>query len=31
VTKWLKEDPELQAIPVVAVTAFAMRGDDIAH
>jgi CheY-like chemotaxis protein len=27
VTKWLKEDPELQAIPVVAVTAFAMRGD----
>ena len=28
VTKWLKEDPELQAIPVVAVTAFAMRGDE---
>src|SRR5262249_37931137 len=28
VTKWLKEDPELQAIPVVAVTAFAMKGDD---
>jgi two-component system, cell cycle response regulator DivK len=27
VTKWLKEDPELQAIPVVAVTAFAMKGD----
>src|SRR3982074_421466 len=26
VTKWLKEDPELQAIPVVAVTAFAMKG-----
>jgi two-component system, cell cycle response regulator DivK len=28
VTKWLKEDPELQVIPVVAVTAFAMKGDE---
>ena len=28
VTKWLKEDPELKAIPVVAVTAFSMRGDE---
>ena len=28
VTKWLKEDPELMAIPVVAVTAFAMKGDE---
>jgi two-component system, cell cycle response regulator DivK len=28
VTNWLKEDPELQAIPVVAVTAFAMKGDE---
>ena len=28
VTKWLKEDPELQRIPVVAVTAFAMKGDE---
>src|SRR5262249_1823044 len=28
VTKWLKEDPELKAIPVVAVTAFAMKGDE---
>jgi two-component system cell cycle response regulator DivK len=28
VTKWLKEDSELQAIPVVAVTAFAMKGDE---
>jgi len=28
VTNWLKEDPELQAIPVVAVTAFAMGGDE---
>jgi two-component system, cell cycle response regulator DivK len=27
VAKWLKEDPELKAIPVVAVTAFAMKGD----
>ena len=28
VTKWLKDDPELQKIPVVAVTAFAMKGDE---
>ena len=28
VTKWLKEDPELNPIPVVAVTAFAMKGDE---
>src|SRR2546429_3464605 len=28
VTKWLKEDPELHTIPVVAVTAFAMKGDE---
>ena len=28
VTKWLKEDPELKTIPVVAVTAFAMKGDE---
>jgi len=28
VTKWLKEDPELKAIPVIAVTAFAMKGDE---
>ena len=27
-TKWLKEDPELKAIPVVAVTAFAMKRDE---
>ena len=27
VTKWLKDDPQLKAIPVVAVTAFAMKGD----
>ncbi|MGE0847094.1 MAG: response regulator [Flavobacteriaceae bacterium] len=28
VTKWLKEDDDLCAIPVVAVTAFAMKGDE---
>ena len=28
VTKWLKEDPDLRAIPVVAITAFAMKGDE---
>jgi two-component system, cell cycle response regulator DivK len=28
VTKWIKDDPELHAIPVVAVTAFAMKGDE---
>ena len=28
VTKWLKDDEELHHIPVVAVTAFAMKGDE---
>jgi len=28
VTKWLKGDAELRSIPVVAVTAFAMKGDE---
>jgi two-component system cell cycle response regulator DivK len=28
VTKWIKDDPELRAIPVIAVTAFAMKGDE---
>ena len=28
VTKWLKEDDELNSIPVIAVTAFAMKGDE---
>jgi two-component system cell cycle response regulator DivK len=28
VTKWLKADDDLQSIPVVAVTAFAMKGDE---
>lgn len=28
VTKWLKDDEDLKDIPVVAVTAFAMKGDE---
>ena len=28
ITKWLKEDDDLRSIPVVAVTAFAMKGDE---
>ncbi len=28
VTKWLKEDDQLRDIPVIAVTAFAMKGDE---
>ncbi len=28
VTKWLKEDDNLREIPVIAVTAFAMKGDE---
>ncbi|MEZ5666241.1 MAG: response regulator [Alphaproteobacteria bacterium] len=28
VTKWIKEDDDLRSIPVVAVTAFAMKGDE---
>ncbi len=28
VTKWIKEDDSLKTIPVVAVTAFAMKGDE---
>ena len=28
VTKWIKEDDRLKAIPVIAVTAFAMKGDE---
>src|SRR5579863_4018815 len=27
VTRWIKEDEQLKAIPVIAVTAFAMKGD----
>ncbi|MBL4616482.1 MAG: response regulator [Robiginitomaculum sp.] len=28
VTKWIKEDEELSSIPIIAVTAFAMKGDE---
>ncbi len=28
VTRWLKADEELKVIPVIAVTAFAMKGDE---
>jgi two-component system, cell cycle response regulator DivK len=27
ITKWIKEDDELKLIPIIAVTAFAMKGD----
>jgi two-component system, cell cycle response regulator DivK len=28
VTQWLKDDEELRTIPIVAITAFAMKGDE---
>ena len=28
VTQWLKDDDELRSIPVIAITAFAMKGDE---
>jgi two-component system cell cycle response regulator DivK len=28
VTQWLKDDEHLKAIPIIAVTAFAMKGDE---
>lgn len=28
ITRWLKDDEDLKAIPVIAVTAFAMKGDE---
>lgn len=28
VTRWLKAEPDLKDIPVIAVTAFAMKGDE---
>lgn len=28
VARWIKEDPELSATPILAVTAFAMKGDE---
>src|SRR6516225_10953521 len=28
VTRWLKDDSQLASIPIVAITAFAMKGDE---
>ncbi len=28
VTQWIKDDPALRHIPVIAITAFAMKGDE---
>ena len=28
VTQWIKDDPSLRHIPVIAITAFAMKGDE---
>src|ERR1700742_4731126 len=28
VTRWIKEDDALKSIPIIAVTAFAMKGDE---
>src|SRR5918994_1800569 len=28
VAKWIKEDDDLKSIPIIAVTAFAMKGDE---
>jgi two-component system cell cycle response regulator DivK len=28
VTQWIKDDEELRSIPVIAITAFAMKGDE---
>jgi two-component system cell cycle response regulator DivK len=28
ITKWLKNDSQLKSIPVIAITAFAMKGDE---
>ncbi len=28
VTRWLKDDADLRTIPVIAITAFAMKGDE---
>ena len=28
ITKWLKEDDDLRSIPVIAATAYAMKGDE---
>lgn len=29
VTKWIKEDDAIKHIPVIAITAFAMKGDEV--
>jgi two-component system cell cycle response regulator DivK len=28
IIEWMKSDPELRSIPIIAVTAFAMKGDE---
>ncbi|MBU3889327.1 MULTISPECIES: response regulator [Methylosinus] len=28
VTRWLKDDEQLRSIPIIAITAFAMKGDE---
>ena len=28
IIEWMKSDPDLRAIPIIAVTAFAMKGDE---
>ena len=28
ITRWIRQDPDLQNIPIIAVTAFAMKGDE---
>ena len=28
VTEWMKSDPALRSIPIIAITAFAMKGDE---
>jgi len=28
VTRWLKDDEDLKSIPIIAITAFAMKGDE---
>lgn len=28
ITRWIKDDEELKSIPVIAITAFAMKGDE---
>jgi two-component system, cell cycle response regulator DivK len=30
ITKWIKEDDDLKSVPIIAVTAFAMQGEEAA-